>query len=702
MMDAQTDVFREEAYELLTELETSLLALEKSPEDYDLIAGIFRSMHTIKGSGAMFGFDEVASFTHDIETVYDLIRNKKLTADKELIDLTLAACDQIRKMVEGREEIDRNKVEAHAAAFKKFLPQTGEAPPLPKATAEKDLSRPRRLIVYRIRFCPNLNIFIHGTRPSLLLRELRDLGECEIMAQTDHIPLLHELDPESCYTYWDILLTTDQGINAIRDIFIFVEDESLLQIEVIDEGAEIDPRHNKKLGEILIERGYTNRNAVEEALNQHKKIGELLVESGVVSPDKIQAALAEQRLVRDVREKRQNAEATSSIRVPAQRLDLLVNLVGEMVTVQSRLSRIASISNHAELVGVAEEVERLTAELRDNTMSIRMLPISNTFSKFKRLVRDLSAELGKQIVLVTEGEDTELDKTVIERINDPLIHLIRNSIDHGIEPPAVREQSGKAKEGTITLKAEHSGAHVLISIADDGAGLDTEAIRLKAVEKGLLQPDERPSESDLCNLIFVPGFSLAAKITSVSGRGVGMDVVKRGIETLGGSLDIRTRQNAGTTITLKLPLTLAIIDGLLVRIADAFFVLPLSAIEECVELTDADIARANGRNLVQIRGELVPYIGLRQHFQMGGRRPSIEQIIINRIGDDRIGLCVDQVIGEHQTVIKSLGKFYRQIREISGATILGDGAVALILDVQRLAHRAQRQETVCGTRTMAG
>jgi two-component system, chemotaxis family, sensor kinase CheA len=687
-MDPHADAFKEEAFELLTELESSLLALEKNPEDAELIAGIFRSMHTIKGSGAMFGFDEVASFTHDIETVYDLLRNKKIVADKALVGLTLTACDQIRKMVEGREEIDRHNIEAQTAAFKEFIPVTEEKTPAARKDRRKETPDTGRLIVYRIRFAPASNIFSSGAKPSLLLRELRELGECIIIAQTDNIPLLHEMDPEACYTYWDIILTTSQSINAIRDVFIFVEDESLLKIEVIDEGREKSSPEYKKLGEILVERGYLGQDDVNQALSSHKKFGELLVESGIVAPDKIHAALAEQQHIREVREMRRNADISATIRVPAQRLDALVNLVGEMVTIQSRLSQISSGAHNTDLLLVAEEVERLVAELRDNTMSIRMLPIGNTFSKFKRLVHDLAAELGKEINLVTKGGETELDKTVIEKLNDPLVHLIRNSVDHGIEAPDVRRGKGKPAAGTVRLIAEHSGSHVLIHISDDGAGIDAEAVRRKALDKNIIAGDANLSEKEILALIFSPGFSLAKTVTSVSGRGVGMDVVKRSIDSLGGAIDIVSQPEQGATFTLKLPLTLAIIDGLLVKTGESFFVIPLAAIEECVELTRAAIEKAHGRHLIQIRGEMVPYIPLRERFAIPGKAPDIEQIIINRVGDDRIGLAVDQVIGEHQTVIKNLGKFYRHTRELSGATILGDGTVALIIDIPQLTQQA--------------
>lgn len=692
MMDRHAEVFKDEAGELLAELESSLLELENNPGDKELIAKIFRAMHTIKGSGAMFGYDEVAAFTHNVENIYDLVRNDKLDATRNLVDLTLAACDQIRRMIERPEDIDRSVVEELAASFRKLLPapeeknkQEDQQPPQTDEVAagvhEKDLT-------YRISFKPDISIFANGTNPTLLLNELRESGECKITAMTDKIPLLDNLEPENCYTYWDIVLTTDMGINAVKDIFIFVEDDCDLKIEIID---PFEPVENKKLGEILIERGDTNKDTVDKALSGHKKLGELLVEAGIVAPDKINSALAEQQHIKEIREKRQTAEASATIRVPAERLDLLVNLVGEMVTVQSRLSQLSSVINNSDLILVAEEVERLTTELRDNTMSIRMLPIGNTFNKFKRLVRDLSAELGKQITLVTEGEETELDKTVIEKLNDPLVHLIRNSIDHGIEDPAIREQMGKRKEGTVKLTAEHSGANVLIHIADDGAGIDPEAIRLKAIEKGIISPEDNLSEKEIYNLIFAPGFSMARKITNISGRGVGMDVVKRSIDALNGTFEVKSKKNEGTTITLKLPLTLAIIDGLLVRIAESYFVLPLSAIEECVELTREDIRAMHGKHMTHIRGEVVPYIPLRERFRMEGEPPAIEQIIINRSGDERIGLVVDQVIGQHQTVIKSMGKFYKDVKEISGATILGDGTVALIIDIGQLTQAAIRE-----------
>jgi two-component system chemotaxis sensor kinase CheA len=345
-------------------------------------------------------------------------------------------------------------------------------------------------------------------------------------------------------------------------------------------------------------------------------------------------------------------------------------------------------------MGIAEEVERLTNELRDTALNIRMLPIGSTFSKFKRLVRDLSQELGKEIEMETFGGDTELDKTVIERLNDPLVHIIRNSIDHGVESPASRLAAGKPACGMVTLGAEHSGDSVLITIRDNGAGLDREAIRAKAVSQGLIAAGAELSDQEIFAQIFQPGFSMAAKVTNVSGRGVGMDVVKRGVEGLRGSIAIDSEKGVGTTITLKIPLTLAIIESLLVKIAGSHYVLPLAAVEECVELSRADVAAAHGRNLANVRGHLTPYISLREQFAIDGEPPDIEQIVIMTVHGQRTGFVVDFVVGEHQTVIKPLGRFYQDVKGVSGATVLGDGSVALILDAGVLAHTAERVEQV--------
>ncbi|NGZ05177.1 MAG: chemotaxis protein CheA [Magnetococcales bacterium] len=698
-VEIDTSAFTEEAYELLSELEDSLLELEASPQDQDLISRVFRAMHTIKGSGAMFGFDAVAEFTHEVETVFDMARNGTIPVTKQLIDLTLAARDHIRSLLDAAasgDAVDQANANRIISGLRSLSPDkkpaggstTPAAPTGSKAPAQTAAAKEPN--IFRIRFTPNQDIFGTGTNPLLLLNELRELGECRIVAHTEKLPDFDDLDPEVCYTGWEIFLTSEIGENAIRDVFIFVEDECELNIRLLDRDQVIrDREESKKLGQILLERGDVNASELERAL---MPLGDRLVQAGVVSPDKVRAALTEQQVIQEKHDKKKTAETATSVRVPSDKLDSLVDLVGELVTMQARLNQTAGTIGDHTLQLIAEEVERLTAELRDNTMSIRMLTIDTTFNKFKRLVRDLSTELGKEIELITSGGETELDKTVIDQLNDPLVHIIRNSIDHGVEGPDVRRARGKNPVGKITLAAIHSGANVLIRVEDDGAGLDANKLRAKGIEKGLISADDELSEKEAFQLIFAAGFSTAAKITNVSGRGVGMDVVRRSIEGLRGSIDVNSTLGKGTTITLKLPLTLAIIEGLLVMVENEYFVLPLAAVEECVELSRDDVKKAHGRHVINVRGDIIPYIRIRDRFEIEGNAPEIEQIVISEVDEKRIGFVVDKVVGQHQTVIKTLGKNFQHSEEFSGATILGNGGVALILDLTKMVRYVEEEE----------
>ncbi len=698
--DAQSEVYKEEARELLTVLEDSLLQLERSPDDKELVGQIFRALHTIKGSGSMFGFDRIAAFTHEVETTFDLVRNSEIPVSKALIDHTLQAKDYIKLLLEEPttdEAPCEQDLKTLIGSFNKLVsghketmtqnPPTNTSTTITSAQGASSSNAPAGLLTYRIRFCPASDIFLTGTNPLFLLDELQELGECRAVAQTNALSSLEEMNPELCYVAWDIVLTTDKGIEAIRDVFIFVEDTAAIHIEKVDSpGDGAAEEGYKKVGEILVERGDVKAEELKEALGEQKRIGDILIDKGIVTRDKIASALAEQEQVKEVREKKAKEEAASSIRVAAAKLDKLVDLVGELVTVQAHLSQKANSQADPELVLISEEVERLTGELRDNTMSIRMVPIGSTFGRFSRLVRDLSKELGKEIEMATEGAETELDKTVIERLNDPLVHLIRNSIDHGIEPPDVRESLGKTRKGLIQLTARHAGAQVHIEITDDGAGLDSARIREKAIEKGLISHDAEITEKELFGLIFAPGFSTAEKVSNVSGRGVGMDVVKRTIDALRGHIEVESEQGMGTTITLKLPLTLAIIDGLLVEVDKDYYVLPLSSVEECIELDHSKKTRQQDGRFVNLRGHLVPYVRLREQFGVKGDIPDVEQIVVTGSEGNKIGFVVDQVIGEHQTVIKTLSRVYKDVDSVSGATILGDGTVALILDISKLSQ----------------
>ena len=693
------EMFKAEAYELVAELESALLALDQSPQDKDLIGRVFRALHTIKGSGGACGFEDISNFAHEVEAVYDAIRNDQLAVTKEIINATLAARDQITALFNRHYNLgdaQDDATEQVAVQLRRFLPagyvgKSKKPKPAPPVVVVPEV---RMQATYRIRFRPAHNIFQLGTDPGRVLEELRGLGSCKIVAQLNEIPGLDGLEAEQCYVYWDIILTTDRGLDAIKDVFIFVEDVSEVKIEQFDVDALLSGGEEaQRLGDILVERGDLRPEDVKGLNVGQKKIGEVLVEKGLVQHDQVETALTEQQHVRELRRERQKTEEMSSIRVASPKLDKLVDLVGELVTVQARLSQASLIANDGTFISIAEEVERLTAELRDNTMSIRMLPIGTIFNKFKRVARDLSQNLGKAVELVMEGTETELDKTVIEKLHDPLVHLIRNCIDHGIEMPGDRVAAGKPRHGTIHLSAVHSGAHVLITISDDGGGMNTDSIRKKALEKELITPEDSLSEKELFSLVLLPGFSTASQVTDVSGRGVGMDVVKQAIDALRGTIDIESTRGAGTTITLSLPLTLAIIDGFLTKIGGGYFVFPLSLVDECVELKASEERSASGRTLLPVRGELVPYILLRDRFAVEGARPPIEQVVIVKVDALRVGFVVDHIVGGHQTVIKSLGKMYKGVEGLSGATILGDGSVALILDVPKLVQGVEREET---------
>ncbi|MDY7001133.1 MAG: chemotaxis protein CheA, partial [Thermodesulfobacteriota bacterium] len=430
---------------------------------------------------------------------------------------------------------------------------------------------------------------------------------------------------------------------------------------------------------------------LKSVLEEQKPLGEILTDAGLVSQSQVGSALAEQTAVREARTTREKSKTASSIRVGVDKLDLLVDLVGELVIAQVRLDQVAEEKADNLLTGVAEEMERLCSELRERALGLRMLPIGTTFNKFRRLARDLSVEMGKEIELSTHGAETELDKTVIEKLNDPLVHLLRNSIDHGIELPDERVSNGKPGKGTIGLFAKQAGGEVHVVIQDDGKGMDRDAILRKAVDMGLAPPEAGLPDREVFDFIFAPGFSTAKKVTDVSGRGVGMDVVKKSIDSLNGDVEIASRKGAGTTVTIRLPLTLAIIDGLQVRAGKEDYVIPLSDVEECVELLQKDHGTGDGNRIMNLRGEAVPRIPLREWFQISGSVPAVEQGVIVKARDRHVAIAVDQIVGQRQTVIKNLGKSFGDAKCFSGATIMGDGSMALILDVSSLVEAVEQK-----------
>lgn len=688
-MDALASTFRTEAAELLVELETSLLELEGQLDDTELLARAFRALHTIKGSGAMFGFDDLVTVAHALETAFDAARSGKIAVTQPLVALAISGKDLLQTLLSdgATDPVVRDASRRIVEGALRF--GAPAAAPAAKVASAKAPARAKAAKgpthIYRILFRPQPGLLQDGTNPLGLWNELRDLGRCEVIAHTGAIPALSELEPERCYVAWDAILETEKDANAIRDVFVFVEDKAELRIDLIDDGRDSseDEVDYKRLGEILLERQDITSADLERTLRERPRIGELLEKEAHVAPEAIAAAALEQQVVRDARAARAGAKTQegSSVRVAAEKLDSLVDLVGELVIAQARLSALAAQRDDLELAAVSENIDRLSADLRDNALNLRMVPIGTTFSRFRRLVRDLAGELGKEIELVTEGAETELDKTVIERLADPLVHLIRNSCDHGIEMPDERSAAGKAPTGKVRLAAYQSGPSVVIEIQDDGHGLSADKLRAKAVANGTIAADATLTDAEAYQLVFQAGLSTAEKLSNVSGRGVGMDVVKRSVETLRGTIEIESTFGKGTTIRVRLPLTLAIIEGLLVAVGEGRYVLPMSVVEECVEITRADVERAHGSHVAPVRGELVPYLRLREWFGETGERPAIEQIAIATAQGQRFGFVVDDVIGQHQTVIKALGRMYRDVKGLSGATILGDGTVALIVDV---------------------
>ncbi|OYW99326.1 MAG: chemotaxis protein CheA [Bosea sp. 32-68-6] len=527
---------------------------------------------------------------------------------------------------------------------------------------------------WRIEIAFEPGILRNGTNPLVLLDDLRALGPCTVDADTGAIPVLEELDPETCLITFTVTLDSACSQDEIEDVFMFVRDEMKLTVTPLDADGPAGFGLDMSMpGDAAP--------AVAEPAPQAKAAP---APARAAAPAPAAPAPEKAELNRRAEDK-----GTTTVRVQAERLDELMDRVGELVIAQARLSQIAHSGTDLAIKAIAEEIERLASGLRDSTMGVRMVPMGSLFGRFRRLVHDLSRDLGKPVDFVTVGEDTEMDKTMIERLADPLVHLIRNAIDHGIESADDRARTAKSATGRIELAARYVGAQVLVTVQDDGAGLNTARIRAKAEENGLIPPGANLSEHEIHQFLFHPGFSTAKTISALSGRGVGMDVVKRTIEAMRGTIDLTTIPGHGSSVTLRLPLTLAIIDGLLIRVGEGRYIIPLSAVEECIELTAEAEARAKGRSFLNVRGDLVPFLRLRDIFDADGQPDPHQKVIVTSIGDTRVGLVVDQIIGSHQTVIKSLSKLHSDVTMFSGATILGDGSAALILDVAQLVTLGQ-------------
>lgn len=685
------DSFFTESAEHVETMESGLLALEQRPQDLDLLNRIFRAAHSIKGNAGMFNFTAISGLTHKMENVLDLLRNEKMPVTPHAIDVLFRSLDGLKGLLdaaqggEGADEAAIQGLEGELEACQQGSLSGGQEIPsgARKSQPAKILSTPWRTV--QIDWRPLPELFQRGMDPAQMFRELHELGMVKVLqVRTDHLPALESLDPERCYLSWTVELETDEPLAKIEGVFDFVRDGS--ELTIIDRApATAEPY--KRVGDILIEEGVVTPEQVAESLAKQKPLGEILVEEKKATPQQVDKALQKQQQLK-------KGEA-ASIRVDTEKIDKLINLVGELVITQSMITDLSEKFSIEQLPVLQERItqlERNTREIQERVMSIRMMPIGTAFHRFPRLVRDLAGKSGKHIQLVMSGEETELDKTLIEAIGDPLTHLVRNSADHGIEPSEERVAQGKPGQGIIRLNAYHDGGNICVAVEDDGRGLNREKIVKKAIEKGLIADGIRMSDEEVYQLIFRPGFSTADTITDVSGRGVGMDVVKRNIEGLGGTVAIRSTPGKGSRITLKLPLTLAIIDGMTVRVGQDNYIIPLIAVTESIRPKLNDLQRIVGKGeVVNLRGEWVPMVRLYEVFGTTPdfTDPSQALLVIVEAEGRRVAVLVDELTGQQQVVIKSLEQNYRKIEAISGATILGDGHVALILDVPGLAKLAR-------------
>jgi len=668
-MDSFQKKFIEEATDLINNLEEAVLNLEKNSTNNELIAEVFRIMHSLKGGGGMFGFDDISNFTHNLETIYDEVRNGKLKVTDDLLSITFSSVDHLRSLLDPdalkNKQIKKNNdiLLGRVDSVLKSA-DSSETTQIEEQIEEQDKNTQQTIYIY---FAPNESIMDNGTNPLYLIDELCSLGASIVFPRTSKVPMLSRFNSSKCYTAWEVFLVTEEHINSIHDVFIFVEDESELEIsKIADFDTLSNEKFNKNIHSLYSEKNHFDPTVIKSLIDE------------VIEERKSKVVNVNEKLKIFTKE-----NVISSIRVSSDKIDQLMNLVSELVTTQASLSLYVEENQVHALNQLSENIENITRQLRDTAFSISLIPIETMLTRFHRLIRDLSSEFSKNIDFITEGAETELDKTLIQGLTDPLMHIIRNSVDHGIEPEEDRIKSGKTPQGMIYLKAFYSGANVVIKIQDDGRGIDIDRVRQKAIEKELISSEAKYSDKEILDLVFIPGFSTAQKVTDVSGRGVGMDVVKRKIDEIRGTVDLESKENVGTTITIKLPLTLSIIDGLLVVIGDTKYVLPLNLVEKIYAYEHNEFENAFN-NIIIVDGEQIPFYYLRDEFNISGKPLNVEQLVLVKYEEKRIGLVVDSVIGEYQAVLKPLGKLYKNHEIISGATILGDGTIALVLDTNKI------------------
>ncbi len=710
-MDEGVQIFVSECKELLEDMESALLGCEKNPNDPDLINQVFRSVHTIKGSAGLFGFEDIIKFTHVLENVLDDVRDCLIPVTADIITVFMQCKDQIEKYIDALMadgEVDEEESTRLTELLKLY--QTGQTSTSiaevqddsSVKVAEEESQLDASIPQYHISFYLGEDSFKQGFSPVVLMNELAELGE--IISATPHLdkfPEENDYLPEDSYMGWFVVLGSNCSKSEIAEVFQYLDETSVHILppessipDYQDMVTNLPEDEDKAIGQILIDVGTLTQRELDEALLKNRETGELtgniLIQNGAVQPAVVESALIKQEQTRQAKKK-----AIDFIRIDASKLDSLVNLVGELVIFGAKMNQLTKKYSDDELGEAVSEITETLEEIREVALGLRMVQLSGTFNKFQRVVRDTSSKLGKEINLKVSGGETELDKSVIDQISDPLMHIIRNAIDHGIETPDERISKGKVSEGTITLNAFHETGAICIEVKDDGRGLSKEKILEKAKEKKLIDISKNYSDKDIWGLVFEPGFSTAAEVTDLSGRGVGMDVVKRNIESLRGHIEIESEYGSGTEIKIHMPLTLAIIEGFHVGVVNESFILPLDMVVECISMSDALNDEASHHNYIKLREDVLPLIDLKSFLKISSTSNETAKnrnIVVVTYSGRKAGLIVDALYGEIQTVIKPLGRVFEGAVGSAGFTILGSGNVALILDVPGLIQGAINQE----------
>ncbi|MDY0074099.1 MAG: chemotaxis protein CheA [Thauera sp.] len=734
-MDEIIAVFVTESREQLAALEDALLQLENQPDDSDTLNAVFRAAHTIKGGAGVVECDFIVDFTHIVESALDKLRNGEIQLNGDLTALLLACSDHIGHLLgvlEAGIDAPEAELKAEGDALLARLQRdwlegeqggaggssggrSGNRSGPPSACAAPVLSSAGEAVetdCWHISLRFGTGVLKNGMDPLSFLRYLATLGRIvQLETVVDAMPPAEEMDPEDCYLGFEIHFASEADKASIERVFDFVRDDCTLHIlpphSKLDDYIELIralPEDSMRIGEILVKVGALTETELAIGLDLQQQpqavvegeagedaiaepspapLGEILVEQKVVQPELVEAAAVKQRQVNE-----KKIAESRLIRIQADKLDRLIDLVGELVIAGASVNLLAGQSGLTELVEATSLSSRLVESIRDAALQLRMVQIGETFSRFNRVVRDVSRELGKEIELAISGGETELDKSMVEKIGDPLMHLVRNAIDHGIESPEVRTAAGKPPRGRLGLNAYHDSGSIIIEVVDDGGGLNRDRILAKAVERGVVQAGQQLSDAEIYNLIFEAGFSTVEQVSNLSGRGVGMDVVRRNIQSLRGMVEVSSTPGAGSRFAIRLPLTLAIIDGFLVGVEGAAYVIPLDTVVECIELA----GNGDVRDYLSLRGEVLPFVRLREMFEVPGATPARQNVVVVQYGGLKAGIVVDQLMGEFQTVIKPLGTIFRHVKGISGSTILGSGDVALILDVQALVQRCASRE----------